>query len=106
MNGDVEILTLNIVKGFHVLLGRKPALLAGQIESHNSALAKVNGELRHFEGDIHIAHRADDQAGRNSKVLPAALQTLEHRGDDLLVAQSLPSVENWGKASLKIDYAV
>src|SRR5437667_12850996 len=82
MNGDVEILTLNIVKGFHVLLGRKPALLAGQIESHNSELAKVNGELRHFQGVIHIAHRADDQAGRNSKVLPAALQPTADRRSD------------------------
>src|SRR6266404_5460509 len=106
MNGDVEILPLNIVKGFHVLFGRKPALLTSQIESHNPALAKVNRELGHFQGNIHIAHRADDQPGRNSKVLSAPLQAGEHGGDNLLVAQSFPSVKNWGKASLKIDYAV
>src|SRR5947208_16930676 len=86
MNGDVEILPLNIVKGFHVLLGRKPALLAGQIESHNSALAKVNGELGHFQGDIHIAHRADYEPRGNSEVLSAALQAFEHGGANLLVA--------------------
>src|SRR6266481_6726495 len=106
MNRDVEILPLNIVKGFHVLLGRKPALFTGQIESHNAAFAKVNGELGHFQGDIHIAHRADDQPGRNSKVLSAPLQASKHGGDNLLVAQSFPSMKNWGKASLKVDYAV
>src|SRR5437667_8571776 len=86
MNGDVEILPLNIVKGFHVLFGRKPALLTGQIESHNPALAKVNGELGHFQGNIHIAHCADDQARRNSKVLLASFQALEDGSDNLLVA--------------------
>src|SRR5207245_3107139 len=86
MNGDVEILPLNIVESFHVLLGRKPALLAGQIESHDSALAKVNGELGHFQGDINIGHRADDQPRGNSEVLSAALQAFEHGGDNLLVA--------------------
>src|SRR5260370_12325911 len=78
MNGDVEILPLNVVKGFHVLFGRKPALLTSQIESHNAALAKVNGELGHFQGNIHIAHRADDQPGRNSEGLSALLQACEH----------------------------
>src|SRR5258708_5701127 len=106
MNRDVEILPLNIVKSIHVLFGRKPALLTSQIESHNPALAKVNGELGHFQGNIHIAHRADDQPGRNSKVLSAPLQACEHGGDNLLMAQSLASVKNWGEASLKIDHAV
>src|SRR6267154_4625985 len=106
MNGDVEILPLNIVKSFHVLLRRKPAFLTSQIESHNPAVAKVNGELGHFQGNIHIAHGADDQPGRNSKILSAPLQACEHGGDNLLVAQSLTSVKNRGKASLKIDYAV
>src|SRR5260370_18589559 len=106
MNRDVEILPLNIVKGFHVLFGRKPTLLTSQIESHNPALAKVNGEFGHFQGDIHISHRADDQPGRNSKVLSAPLQACGPAGHNLLVAQSLASVKNWGKASLKIDHAV
>src|SRR5258707_990627 len=43
VNRNVEILPLNIVKSFHVLFGRITALLARQIESHDSPLAKVNG---------------------------------------------------------------
>src|SRR6266478_7643675 len=102
VNRNVEILSLNIVKRFHVFFGRITTLLTRQIESHNSPLAKVNGEFGHFERHVHIAHRADDQPRRNSKVLSAPLQAPEHGGDNLLVAQSFASVKNRGKASLKI----
>src|SRR5260370_28859748 len=106
MNRDVEILPLNIVKGFHVLFGRKPTLLTSQIESPNPALAQVNRDFCHFQGGIHIAQPADGPPQRNSKVLSAPLQACEHGGDNLLVGQSLASVKNLGEASLKINHAV
>src|SRR5258708_8455815 len=62
--------------------------------------------MRNMDVSLEMAELADDQAGRNSKVVSAPLQACEHGGDNLLVAQSFPSVKNWGKASLKIDHAV
>src|SRR5208282_169665 len=76
VNCDAEILALNIVKGVDMLFGWITAFFTREIESHNAARAKVDGELGHFEGHVHIAHGADDQAGRNSKVVFTALQSL------------------------------
>ena len=62
VNRDAEILALNVVKSVDVFFGRKSAFFTGEIESHDAARAKVDGELGHFQRDVHIAHRADDQA--------------------------------------------
>ena len=75
VNGDVEILALDIVEGVDVFFGRVAALFTGEIETDDAALAEVDGELGHFERDVHIAHGADDQAGGNSKIVFAALQS-------------------------------
>src|ERR1700680_2183012 len=48
MNGDVEILALNIVEGLDVLLGRISTLLACQIKSNNAPLAEAEYQFRHF----------------------------------------------------------
>src|SRR5580658_7087874 len=86
MNGDAEILALNIVKSVDMLFGRIAALFAGEIEPDNSPVAEIDGEFRHFERNVHIAHRTNEQSRRNSKVFAAALQTLQHSGDYLLMA--------------------
>ena len=106
VNGDVEILALDVVKRVDVFFGRITALLAGQIEAHDSTFAKIDGELGHFERHVHVAHGTDDQSGSNSKVPAAAFEALQHSGDDLLVAQSFSRVKDRGEASLKIDDAV
>src|ERR1022692_64844 len=49
MNRDIEILPLNVVKGFHVFLRRITAFFSSKIEADNSALTKIDGEFRHFE---------------------------------------------------------
>src|SRR5580704_3230430 len=79
VNGDVEILALDVVKRVDVFFGRVAAFLTGEVEADDASIAKVDGEFGHFERDVHIAHGADDQAGRNSKVMFAALQSLENR---------------------------
>ena len=79
VNRDVEILALNEMKGFDVLLGGIPAFFTGKIEADDSTLAKIDGEFRHFQRHVHIAHRADNQSCRHSKVLSTAVQSLQHR---------------------------
>src|SRR5271169_2887652 len=106
MNGDVEILPLDIVKCVDVLLRGITTLFTRQIKAHNPALAKVNGEFGHFERHVHVAHRADDQPGRNTKIFSAPLQTLQHGQHNLLVAQSPLRVKYRGKAGLKINDTV
>ena len=48
VNRDVEILPLNVVERIDVLFGREPALFAGQIESDDTALAKIDGQFGHL----------------------------------------------------------
>jgi hypothetical protein len=76
VNGDVEILPLDVMESVDMFLGRIAAFFPSEIETDNAAIAEVHGELRHFERDVHVAHGADDQAGRNSEVVFAAFQTL------------------------------
>src|ERR1700722_1786472 len=76
VNGDVEILALNIMKRVDMFFGWESAFFASEIESHNSAIAEVHGEFGHFDRHVHIAHRADNQSRRNSNVVFAALQAL------------------------------
>ena len=62
MNGDIEILALDIVKRFDVFLGRVTAFFSREIESHDATFAKIYGEFGHFERHVHVAHGANDQA--------------------------------------------
>ena len=48
MNRDVEVLSLDVVERIDMLLRREPAFLAGQVESDDSTLTKIDGQLRHF----------------------------------------------------------
>ena len=62
VNRDVEILPLNVMKGVHMLLGRISAFLARQVEADHAALAKIDGQFRHLERYVHVAHGANDQS--------------------------------------------
>src|ERR1700736_724480 len=106
VNGDIEILALNIVKSIHVLLGRISTFLARQIEPDHATLAKVDGQFRHFERDVHIAHGADDQAGRDAEIFSAALQAFQHRGHNLLVTQPFAGMKYRCKARLEINNSI
>src|SRR6516165_5513981 len=77
VNGDVEILTLYIVKSVHGFLGRIAAFLPGEVEAHDSTCPKVDGEFGHLERHVHVAHGADDQSRPNSAMLARAIQTLQ-----------------------------
>src|SRR5258708_39019066 len=39
-NGDIEILSLNVVERVDMLFGRQPALFAGKIEAHDAPFPK------------------------------------------------------------------
>src|SRR5215470_13827958 len=78
VNRNIEVLTLNIVKGVHMLFRRVAAFLSCQIEPDHTTLAKVNRQFGHFQRYIHVPHGADDEPGMNPKVLPSTRETLEH----------------------------
>jgi hypothetical protein len=88
MNRNVEILPLNVVKSIYVLLGRVTAFFSGKIEANNSTRAKIDGKFRHFKRYVHIAHGAEDQPRRNSKILAASFQSLQDGRDYVLVGHS------------------
>ena len=48
VNRDVEVLALDVVERVDVLLRREAAFLAGEVESDDAALAKVDGQLGHL----------------------------------------------------------
>ncbi len=106
VNRDVEIFALNVVKGVHMLFGRIAAFFAGQVEADHAALAKIHGQFRHLQRDVHVAHGADDQSGRYSKILAPPLQSLQHGGNYLLVGQSLAGMKNRRKAGFKVNHAI
>src|SRR5580700_3748174 len=106
VNGNVEILPLNVVKRVHMLLRRISALFTGQVKSHDSTLTKIHSKLGHLERHIHVAHRANDQARRDSKVLSPLLQALQHSGNHLLMSQSVSSVKQGSEPRLEIDHSV
>ena len=76
MDGDVEILALNVVESIDVFFGRVAAFFTGKIETHYAALPEIDGELRHLQRHIHVAHSADNQSGRHPEVFTAPLQSL------------------------------
>src|SRR5260370_12936909 len=99
VNGDIEILALNVVERVYVLLWRKPALFAGEIETHNAALAKINREFSHLQRDVHIAHRAHDQARQNSEIPLAPLQPFQNSVDHLLMGKPLTRMKDRSEAA-------
>ena len=66
VDGNIEILALDVMERVHMFLGRITALFTRQIKSHHSAVAEIHGEFRHLERDFHVAHGADDQSRRES----------------------------------------
>ena len=106
VNGDVEILALNVMESVDMLFGWIAALFSSEVEPDDSALAKIDGQFRHLKRYVHVAHSADDQSGRYAEVLPAALQSLQHGRHDLLVSQIFPGMKNRRKASLKVNHAI
>src|SRR6516164_9320767 len=106
VNRDVEVLSLDVVKRLHMFLGRKTAFLACQIKPDHTSSAKIDGEFSHFEGDVHVAHGANDQTGANSEILPTALQSFEYRRYHLLVGQPFLRVKQGSESCLEVDHAV
>ena len=78
VNRDIEILTLNIVKSVNVLFRRVAPFLTSKIETDHATLAKIDGQFRHFERYVHIAHSTDNESRGNCKVFAAPLQTFQH----------------------------
>src|ERR1700739_3575764 len=84
VNCDIEILSLNIMKRFYVLLWRIPTFLARQVEADYTTLAKIDRQFRHIQRRIHVAHGANDQSRRYPKIPSAPFQALEHSRNHLL----------------------
>src|SRR5438046_1022100 len=105
MDGDVEILALNVVESIDVFFGRVAAFFTGKIETHYAALPEIDGELRHLQRHIHVAHSADNQSGRHPEVFTAPLQSLQYSRDHLLMGQSLTGMKYRRETGFKINYA-
>ena len=106
VDGNIEILALDVMEGVHMFLGGIAALFTRQIKSHHSAVAEIHCEFRHLQGYFHIAHGADDQSRRNFEVSSSPLQPFEHGRDHVHVGQPLFGVENGSKPRLKVDHAI
>src|SRR5262249_31796831 len=106
MDRDVEVLTLDVVESVDVLLGRKAALLAGEIEADDAALAEVDGELGQLHGQAHVPHRTDDEPPLDAERLPATLQSPEDGVHDLVPVQFLRGMKDRRKTGLDVDDAV
>src|ERR1700722_2187978 len=85
VNRDVEVLALYVMKSVDMLLRRIAALLARQIEANHSTRAKIYRQFRHFKRGVHVAHRANDESGGDSKIFSPALHAFQNRRNNLLV---------------------
>src|SRR5271166_1890064 len=72
MNGNVEVLSLDVVKRVYMFFRRIAAFLAREVESNDSSCTKIDGEFGHFQRNIHVAHRANDQARLHTEISLAA----------------------------------
>jgi hypothetical protein len=106
MNGDIEIFSLDIVERIDVPLRWESPLLPGQIESHDSTLAKIHGQLRHLGRELHVPHGADNQAVFDTKLLFSVLETLQHSVHHIVPMQALAGMEDWGKPCFDIHDSV
>src|SRR5271156_2170521 len=106
MNRNVKVFTLDVMKSIHVFLRRITTFLAGQVKADYTPRAKIDCEFRHFERGVHIAHRANDQTERYPEIFARFFQSLQHRGDYLLMSQSLLGMKYGRKASLEINNPV
>src|ERR1700751_3307947 len=106
VNGDVEILALNIVKRVHVLLRWIASFFTRQIQSDDAPLPKIPRQFRHFERHVHISHRTNDQSGTNPKIMVSARQSLQHCRNDLLLCKLFLRMENRRESSFEINHSI
>jgi hypothetical protein len=94
------------MKSLDMFLRGVTSLFTCKTRPDNAARAKINREFRHFERGAHIAHSADDQARSDPKIFSSSFQSLQHRGNNLLMRQSLLGVKDRNKARLEIDNSI
>ena len=56
-----------------MLFRRKPSFFARKIEAHYAAGAEIEGQLRHLQRYVKIAHGTNNQSRSHAKILAAAL---------------------------------
>ena len=108
VDGEVEVLALEVLERVEVPGGRVARLRAGDVEAGDPAVPPGHRERRDLHGAGRVTHRGqelaydDPAAGRGRPLLEALL----HRGHDLVERQPRRDVLLGGVADLGVDDAV
>src|SRR5882672_10606091 len=102
MNGNIEILSLDIMEGIDMLLWWISSFFSCKVESDDPSLSKVDRKLRHFHRSSHVSHRTNNQPIFYAKIFPASLQPFQYRRNNLFPVQTSLRMEKGGEACFNV----